>query len=171
MITYLTGDATAPAVSGDKIIAHICNDVGGWGRGFVLAITKRYPSAECAYRNWYQNTPDPSRIDPAFKLGEVQFVSVDDHTYVANMIGQHGIMPNNGVQPIRYDALERCLQHVSWFANHLRDVSIHMPRIGCGLAGGRWHLIEPIILGAISNVPIYVYDFDAGDATTIAWNK
>jgi hypothetical protein len=36
-----------------------------------------------------------------------------------------------------------------------------MPRIGCGLAGGNWEEIEPIIeetLGAQS-VPVSVYDF------------
>jgi hypothetical protein len=48
-IMYRIGDATlpvAPANSGEEqqanfIIVHICNDIGGWGRGFVLeAISK-----------------------------------------------------------------------------------------------------------------------------------
>ena len=39
-IQYLTGDATAPTASGNKIIAHVCNDIGGWGKGFVLAPLK-----------------------------------------------------------------------------------------------------------------------------------
>lgn len=28
-ITYVRGDATAPSVKGVKIIAHVCNDIGG----------------------------------------------------------------------------------------------------------------------------------------------
>ena len=40
MINYLKGDATNPEISGNKIIAHICNDVGGWGKGFVVAVSK-----------------------------------------------------------------------------------------------------------------------------------
>ncbi len=36
-ITYLTGDATQPQSAGPKLIVHVCNDIGGWGRGFVVA--------------------------------------------------------------------------------------------------------------------------------------
>jgi len=41
--------------------------------------------------------------------------------------------------------------------------SVHMPRIGCGLAGGRWDRIEPLIDTALCQrgVPVTVYDFDA----------
>jgi hypothetical protein len=28
-IQYVQGDATRPAAAGNKIIAHVCNDVGG----------------------------------------------------------------------------------------------------------------------------------------------
>lgn len=40
-IIYLKGDATEPIGTGHKIIAHVCNNKGGWGRGFVLAISKK----------------------------------------------------------------------------------------------------------------------------------
>lgn len=38
-----------------------------------------------------------------------------------------------------------------------------MPRIGCGLAGGEWSVVEPIIISTLcaNNIPVYVYDFDA----------
>lgn len=35
-ITYRKGDATAPIGDGAKIICHVCNDVGGWGKGTTL---------------------------------------------------------------------------------------------------------------------------------------
>ena len=36
-----------------------------------------------------------------------------------------------------------------------------MPRIGCGLAGGKWEVIEPIILKTLSanELEVTVYDF------------
>ena len=39
--------------------------------------------------------------------------------------------------------------------------SVHMPRIGTGLAGGKWELIEPLILEKLiaAGVKVYVYDF------------
>ena len=44
-IRYVTGDATRPEGEGPKIIVHICNDIGAWGRGFVLALSKRFKEA------------------------------------------------------------------------------------------------------------------------------
>jgi len=32
MIHYLKADATVPQAEGNIVIAHICNDIGAWGR-------------------------------------------------------------------------------------------------------------------------------------------
>jgi len=45
-INYVRGDATVPSVKGVKVIAHVCNDSGGWGKGFVLALSRRWPEPE-----------------------------------------------------------------------------------------------------------------------------
>ena len=45
-INYVIGDATQPVGEWPKIIVHVCNDIGGWGRGFVTAISKRWPEAD-----------------------------------------------------------------------------------------------------------------------------
>lgn len=78
------------------------------------------------------------------------------------MVAQRGIKVgrSTGV-PIRYDAVESCLEKLSEEAL-LLEASIHMPRIGCGLAGGKWESIEPIILKNLSekDIDVYVYDFD-----------
>lgn len=50
-IQYIRGDATSPQTEGKKIIAHICNDIGGWGKGFVKAISNRWSDPENEYRN------------------------------------------------------------------------------------------------------------------------
>ena len=34
-INYLKGDATVPLGDGPKIIVHVCNDIGEWGKGFA----------------------------------------------------------------------------------------------------------------------------------------
>jgi len=31
-IKYIKGNATNPAGEGNKLIVHICNDTGGWGK-------------------------------------------------------------------------------------------------------------------------------------------
>ncbi|RYF23873.1 MAG: Appr-1-p processing protein [Flavobacteriales bacterium] len=153
-INYLKGDATQPLITGNKIIVHICNDIGGWGKGFVTAISKRWKAPEKQYRAWYKSKD-------GFALGEVQFVQVEDDLWVANLIGQHKIYKNEqGLPPIRYEAVAEGLQKVAEFATE-HQASVHMPRIGCGLAGGTWDKIEPLILQSLiaKNVDVDVYDF------------
>lgn len=150
-INYLKGDATAPQFEGNKIIAHICNDIGGWGKGFVMAISKRWKQPEHQYRTWHATKND-------FALGEIQLVQVENDLFVANMIAQHGI--NSTEKPIRYDAVELCLEKLSKEAIK-QNASIHMPRIGCGLAGGKWEEIEPIVEKTLltNDIDVFVYDF------------
>ena len=153
-INYLKGDATAPSVKGNKIIAHVCNDLGGWGKGFVLEISKRWDKPESEYRAWHRN-----RSKNDFALGRVQFVSVEKYITVANMIGQRGMKRGSKGVPVRYEAIRECLYSVAEHAWEI-NASVHMPRIGCGLAGGKWELIEPVIMETliIKGILVYVYD-------------
>ncbi|CAM5711440.1 hypothetical protein [Streptomyces coeruleorubidus] len=75
-IRYVRGDATVPSVKGAKVIAHVCNDLGGWG-----------------------------------ELG----------------------------------------------------ATVHMPRIGCGLAGGKWSRVEPLIEERLIRRGIQATVHDHGD--------
>ena len=148
------GDATSPQAKGPKIIAHLCNDQGRWGKGFVLAISRRWPEAEHDYRYWHRN-----RADNDFGLGAIRLVQVQSDIWVANMVGQHGIKRGSGEPPIRYEAVEQCLASLGDAALRLH-ASVHMPRIGCGLAGGRWEKIEPLIVATLCQrqIPVAVYD-------------
>ena len=154
-IQHLQGDATQPVGSGPKIIAHICNDVGGWGRGFVVALSQRWPQPEAAYRDWYRGRDDGND----FELGAVQIVAVEEDLFVANIIGQHDIRPTADGPPVRYWAIEAGLSELADEALAL-GASIHMPRIGCGLAGGEWGSIESIITRTLleSGIETTVYD-------------
>lgn len=167
-IFYLRGDATKPVIEqNSRIIVHICNDVGAWGKGFVLAIEKEYPIAKTYYKQWYNNHFNKvnSSATP-FKLGEVQIIPVeskpDGTIYVANMIAQHNIYSKKGVPPIRYKALKKCLKKVKDFANVTieQPTTIHMPKIGCGLAKGDWNIIGNIIKTTFTNIPVYIYGYN-----------
>ena len=153
-LSFQDGDATRPTGDDPKIIVHICNDAGGWGRGFVVAVSRRWREPEKRYRAWHRGEePHP------FTLGQVQFVQVEDTIWVANLIGQHGMRFRHGLAPIRYDAIRAGMHIVAAKAKEL-GASVHMPRIGCGLAGGKWEAIERIIREELtaSNVTVTVYD-------------
>ncbi|MER6621580.1 macro domain-containing protein [Streptomyces sp. NPDC000931] len=153
-ITYVRGDATVPSVKGVKVIAHVCNDIGGWGKGFVLAVSRRWPEPEAAYRAWHRD-----RAANDFALGAVQMVQVERYVWVANMIGQRGTRTGSKGVPVRYEAVDTALGRLADRATEL-NASVHMPRIGCGLAGGTWSRIEPLITGRLveRGIPVTVYD-------------
>lgn len=154
MIQYVTGDATNPLTSGPKIIAHICNDIGKWGAGFVLALSRRWDEPERSYKEWYSLQKGNS-----FYLGAVQFVKVRPDITVANMVAQAGVGTGSKGPPIRYEAVEACLKKLAAMAAYDK-ASVHMPRIGCALAGGSWAKVEPIIQATLvaSSVPVTIYD-------------
>jgi O-acetyl-ADP-ribose deacetylase (regulator of RNase III) len=164
-ITYVAGDATTPLGGGVKVITHVCNDLGGWGKGFVLALSGRWPEPEAAYRAWHRQ-----RARNDFGLGAVQLVQVERYVWVANLVGQRGILPqppagrcprsgrSSGV-PVRYEAIDAGLAALGDHVLRL-GASVHMPRIGCGLAGGRWERVEPLVRARLADrgVAVTVYD-------------
>ncbi|NNN35923.1 macro domain-containing protein [Streptomyces sp. S3(2020)] len=156
-ITYVRGDATAPSVKGVKVIAHVCNDIGGWGRGFVLALSRRWPEPEKEYRAWHRE-----RASNDFGLGAVQFVRVAPYIWVANMVGQRGTRTGSKGVPVRYEAIDTALERLAGRAAEL-GASVHMPRIGCGLAGGKWSRVEPLISERLVGKGIAVTVYDHGE--------
>lgn len=168
-LKYVVGDATQPQGSGTKIICHCCNDEGGWGSGFVVALSKRWKEPERQYRYWAQRrytnqvhgvlwSAAPVRDKVPFELGQVIFVQVEDDTWVANIIGQHQTI-RTLPQPVRYAAIRAGLRTVRTFCTNKTD-SVHMPRMGAGLAGGDWSVIEKIVQEALvyKDVDVTVYD-------------
>lgn len=156
-ITYIRGDATAASVKGVKVIAHVCNDIGGWGKGFVLAVSRRWPEPEKSYRAWHRD-----RASNDFGLGAARFVQVEPYVWVANLVGQRGIRTGSKGVPVRYEAIDAALERLGEKALEL-DASVHMPRIGCGLAGGKWSRIEPLVHERLVRRGIEVTVYDHGE--------
>ena len=157
-IAYVRGDATAPSVKGAKVVAHVCNDIGGWGRGFVVALSRRWPGPEEAYRAWHRE-----RASNDFGLGALQLVQVEPYVWVANMIGQRGIRTGSKGVPVRYEAIDAALARLADEALAL-EASVHMPRIGCGLAGGKWSRVEPLVSVRLVKRGVAVTVYDQGEA-------
>jgi len=149
------GDATLPKVIEGElaVIFHICNDVGAWGRGFVVPLGQRYPVAKQAYQQQHPKL-----------LGTCSYASITADLVIVNAIGQHELKANRLTKepPIRYDAVEQAMLKSMAAIKQVfgdRKFSYHMPKIGCGLAGGQWTIIKELIIKNIVNdgIDVYVY--------------
>lgn len=161
-INYVIGDATDPTwgPAGNKVIVHCCNDIGGWGSGFVIPLAKRWPVAEQVYRRAF-NGPNPPQLG---QIVTASYPKLPDGTdlWIANLVGQHSVAgaTDDGEVPIRYDAINVGFRRLARVITDHMPATIHMPRMGCGLAGGDWRVIEALIkLNFIDNgIDVYVYD-------------
>lgn len=170
MINYKIGDATNPEVK-PTIICHIVNTVNSFAAGFVVPLGKKWPITKASYHKFYddkyitvgkdgvQATKGKKLYVVPFMLGETQIIQVEPKIYVANMIAQK--MGNyKGIPPIRYEALEECLLHVSDAAKALGIATLSGCRFGSALAGGNWQHIEEIINHTVckEGLDIDIYD-------------
>jgi len=181
-IEYLIGDATSPCkTDGIRLITHICNDTGGWGRGFVVALSNKWDEPMARYKTWYKSLPSKTDHLP---LGEIQIVPVKDQNgtllFVVNMIAQHNFKTPQNPVAVRYQALADCFRQLDgWIKSYkvakgimikpdkLGKFSIHMPRIGCGLAGGSWDKVELLVGTVLMDYDVFVHDLDkTGMVTT-----
>ncbi len=167
MIHAITGDATDPVGGGIKFIAHCCNDIGAWGAGFVLALNQNLgPKPALYYKQWRALGDMARGTAKPFALGHVQYVAVDQTLIMCNIIAQHDIHRSRYLRrpPIRYSALRQGLEEVCDKMQVVSEVmnqpvSLHCPRLGCGLAGGDWPRVYEILDEVFepTRTPVYVY--------------
>ena len=157
-LKYVEGDLFDHIKSGEDIvyIAHVCNDQGKWGAGFVLPLAEKYPVSRQAYIALANRTPIPHEVvydAIVLEMGRVQVVQVDDgeslppfadksgRVRVANMIAQ----TLGGERPLHYNHLTCCMD---FLADHIKRSGggrIICPMFGSGLAGGNFNFIEELI--------------------------
>lgn len=159
-VEYITGDVTNPIDAPEfetKIIAHCCNNLGVMGAGVAAAISGKWPNVRDEYLLWFDLA---ERWQMPIEGGMVQFIKVEKNIFVANIIGQNGVKAPNNPMPIRYLWIERGMDRVYNFAREM-NASVHLPRIGCGLAAGRWDMVEKFckfVENPPFSFPIFVYD-------------
>jgi O-acetyl-ADP-ribose deacetylase (regulator of RNase III) len=144
-IIYKQGDLLSCT---EPIIAHGVNAQGVMGSGVAKAIKEKYPSAYQVY------------IDSHRTLGTNTWARADDCKFVVNMVTQQFYGRNKKVQYVSYHALGMCfLELNSWCSSSFRDDCPHvaMPKIGAGLGGGEWEVIEGIIERVSSHFVPVVY--------------
>ncbi len=150
-LQIVTGDATAPIGEGKKIIAHVANNVGAWGAGFTRPLAARFPKSAEAYKNAF-------RTRAGFELGNVLVCAEDGGAIqVVHLIAQNGLPGRDNPQPLDLVALGKCLLLLGQYAK-VEQASVHMPKIGTGIARGKWSEIRPLIEEKLADVEVYIYE-------------
>jgi O-acetyl-ADP-ribose deacetylase (regulator of RNase III) len=135
MIKYIDGDLLKLADEGMfDVIAHGCNCQNVMGSGIAPQIKAKYPEA-------YEADCKTTSGDIT-KLGTITH-TINTTPTVVNIYSQFDTKGRRqGKIDLDYDALRSGLQEVKVKFSGKR---IGMPKIGAGLAGGDWDIIEGII--------------------------
>jgi O-acetyl-ADP-ribose deacetylase (regulator of RNase III) len=133
MIRYVQGDLLSSDMA---IIAHGCNTQGVMGSGIARQIRDKWPNVYAAYRQLYEQQ--------GLALGTIQAVPTPDGRLVVNCMTQASF-GRDGQQHVDYDAIASCIQALDQVAADRGVPEIGLPKIGAGLGGGDWRIIEGII--------------------------
>jgi O-acetyl-ADP-ribose deacetylase (regulator of RNase III) len=145
MLTIKEGDLLDAT---ESIIGHQCNTKGSMGKGVALALVNKYPEIKDPYVK-------VCKTYGSLLLGSTQFTPVHDGKIIANIFGQN----EYGGKKIntKYDALRAGLFLVCDKAK-TEGLSVALPYgIGCGLAGGDWGIVLPMIEKAAETCNITLY--------------
>jgi len=157
-ITYLRGDATSIRGTGSRLLVQVVNDGAfTWGGGgFAGAVKRRWPLAQRDF------TAKVTADRNALRLGSVVTCALEPDVTLASVVAQRGYGPSPRPR-VRYGALREGLLRVLDVARE-GDATVHMPRIGTGLAGGSWPVIEEIVSEILTRagIKVFVYDLPQG---------
>ena len=142
----------------EKYILHGCNRQGVMGAGVAKLIKAKYPSAFDVYKD---------SCDSDMPLGSISWAEQDDGKLIFNGLTQEYYGRMQGVVYVDYEAVRGVMKEVNWWAEQLATytkpeegfyVAVAMPKIGAGLAGGYWAIIEGIIEQESTHFQPVVYE-------------
>lgn len=137
-----------------KIIAQGVNCQNAMGSGVAKVIYKTYPEVKSRYHAYCQGILSQRGSKPEELLGDIQKIKTRDKTIV-NCFTQldYGY---DGKRYLNYVALAECFKSLTLT---FEGDKIAIPKIGAGLAGGDWNIIEQIINDATgNNLEVWVYE-------------
>lgn len=117
-----------------RIIGHGVNCSGAFAAGIAGQVAKRFPEV----KRQYLRKKDATGWNP----GDVQFVLTASGRIVVNMATQKTY--GRAGTHVLYHAVRDCLGQLLDFCVAERQ-GVAIPRVGCGLGGGKWEVVEGIL--------------------------
>lgn len=161
MITYVKGDVVAALKNGEiDVLVHGVNCKGKMNSGIAKQIREEFPKVFEEYKFYvYANTPFSYEGEDlsADLLGNTQTARVDKFKFIVNAFTQDDC-GYDGKMFCSYDAINTCMKRIKEDATG--NVKIGMPKIGAGLGGGDWKVIEAIINSVFHDKEVFVYELE-----------
>lgn len=133
-------------------IAHQVNDQGVMGSGVAKALYTKYPKVKEEYLKLYSNKFHESY------LGSIQPVETEGKV-IYNIFSQVGY-GHSGKQYTHYGYLNVCLHKLNYDLKSRGLNEIAFPyKFGCGLGGGDWDIVKPMILESL-DVDVIFYKLE-----------
>jgi O-acetyl-ADP-ribose deacetylase (regulator of RNase III) len=147
VIEYKIGDLLKTP---DKVLVHGCNTQGVMGSGVALAIKQKWPEVFEDYKNQIFFGAE-RKI-----LGSIITSVTTDKRIIVNALtqDQYG---KDGKKYVSYDAMDDAMLEIAKAINVRSPIS--MPKIGAGLGGGDWGVIEKIIEHRLLKHKVTIWSF------------
>lgn len=146
MIEYVKGDLFAEH---HPFIAHGCNAQGVMGSGIAKIIREKWPECYKSYKKYCESNSADSM------LGTVYVYTWN--TTIFNCITQLNY-GKDGKKYVSYDAIDKCFENIGSNPFLFVKYYLAMPKIGAGLGGGNWEVIEAIIKHRLKDIKVKVYE-------------
>lgn len=148
---YIKGDIVALFSKGNNI-AHGCNCFHTMGAGVAGQLAKAFPKILEADK-LQTEFGDESKLG-SYSVYEKYFKT--HKAYCFNLYTQFEPGPN-----FEYSALMNCIIELNKFGkNKIAKPVIYMPRIGAGIGGGNWDIIEEILDTYSTKLEIVIVDWE-----------
>jgi len=154
-LKYKLGDLIAAANSGEvNVIAHGCNCFTTMGSGIAPLVKAAFPEA------WKADL-QTSKGDKS-KLGSYSVGGTSSGLLVYNLYSQYGYSGRNkGIRDLDYNALYDSLtamkKNLTVRGLGSEGFRVGLPKIGAGLAGGDWNVIEAMIMSVFESYDVTIY--------------
>ncbi len=157
MIEYKTGDLFEAFRSGEiEALGHQANCFCKMGSGFAKQLVELYPEAQEADM---QTIPGDET-----KLGTLTWVFVEVHGHapgaIFNLYGQYNYGREPGVVYTDIEALDSALYSMRQCVNAIGIEHIGFPKLGAGLGGGDWVVIEALIEEHFGDLAVTIFEKD-----------
>lgn len=155
-IKEIQGDLLGLAQNGHfDVIVHGCNCFNTMGAGIAAGIKKLFPDAY--HQDQYTERGDRDKLG-TYTKGVHWLENEKRYLTIVNAYTQYFYGRTiDDKPPVDYDAIERALVAVN---NEFKYQHVGIPEIGCGLAGGEWHIVRDIIERTLTDVEVTIVHYN-----------